>query len=456
MQKIFGRLAIRIGLVFLLGLLLLQAVIAVALLWPDERPTIFRLVSPRQAVAIAKALEGSSGNQRSLVLDALNSGPLSVHLLPDFPADAGQDPGDNAPYLKELYGGYAYVFDGRPFQVQARRDPALRVHRVWLGQPGSVRLLVRLKTGEVVVIERAPVLIQRLFERFAAIAGAAALVLLLVMLVCIQQMVRPTRRLAQASRDVAANIDTPDLPVTGATEIRTVSAAFNDMKHTIRGLMDERTRILAAIAHDLRTYLTRLRLRTDFIADSDQQERAIHDLDEMGLLLDDTLMFAREATTARHESPAMDVAREIHDFVNLRREMGDPVTEIDPAVTDVSACCAPLAFRRMLSNLTDNAIRYGKAARLSARRDDDIVRVSVEDDGPGVPSETMARLMRPFERLEPSRGRGTGGAGLGLAIVKALANTQGGDLAIENVKGGGLRATIILRKTELPFVTGRS
>jgi signal transduction histidine kinase len=445
MRRISGSLAIRIGLLFLLGLLLLQAVIAVALLWPDERPTIFRLVSPREAVAIAKALEASSDKQRPLLLDALNEGPLTVQLRPDFPIGDSQGPRSNAPYLKKLYGEYAYVFEGRAFQVQARRDPVLRVHRSWLGQPGSVRLLVRLKTGEVVVIERAPVLIQRLSERFVIIAGAAALILLAVMLVCIQQMVKPTQRLAQASRDIAANIDTPDLPVAGAAEIRTVAAAFNDMKHTIRALIDERTRMLAAIAHDLRTYLTRLRLRADYIADGDQQEKAIRDLEEMGLLLDDTLMFAREAVASDQDGERMDVQREIGEFVKLRHEMGDPVTRLGSASDKLWACCAPLAFRRMLANLTDNAIRYGKVARLSARRQAGTVRISVEDDGPGVPQETMARLMRPFERLEPSRGRGTGGAGLGLAIVKALANTQGGDLAIENVEGAGLRATIILR-----------
>src|SRR5262249_34184329 len=146
-------------------------------------------------------------------------------------------------------------------------DAAMPVRRTLLGQPGAVRLLLRLKTGDVVAIERAPVLIQRLFERFAAIAGAATIILILVMLICIQQMARPAQRLARASRDLAANIDMPDVPVAGATEMRALSQAFNEMKHTIRELIDERTRMLAAIAHDLRTYLTRLRLRTDFIGD---------------------------------------------------------------------------------------------------------------------------------------------------------------------------------------------
>lgn len=444
-RRLFGSLVVRIALVFLLGLLLLQGVVAAALLWPDGRPTVFRLVSPHQAAAIARALESASGDQRSLILDALNAGPLIVHVLPDFPAAVVQGDSGNAPYLKRLYGGYAYMLQGRPFQVQAKGDAALPSRRTLFGEPGAVRLLVRLRTGGVVVIERAPVLIQRLFERFAVIAGAAAAILIIVMLTCIQQMVRPTQRLARASRELAVNIDMPDLPVKGASEIRSLSLAFNDMKQTIRDLINERTRMLAAIAHDLRTYLTRLRLRTDFIADSDQQERAIHDLDEMGLLLDDTLMFAREATAPRLAAATMNIEQEIENFVTLRHEMGDPVTYLDPLKQEIQVQCAPLAFRRMLANLTDNAIRYGKAARLGARRDGDTVRISVEDDGPGVPPETMARLMQPFERLEPSRGRETGGAGLGLAIVKALSNTQGGDLVIENVSGGGLRATIILQ-----------
>jgi len=235
-----------------------------------------------------------------------------------------------------------------------------------------------------------------------------------------------------------------DLPVTGATEIRILSAAFNDMKHTIRGLMDERTRMIAAVAHDLRTYLTRLRLRADFIAEPEQQARAIEDLKEMGLLIDDTIMFAREAT-GRGDSVAaiIDVGREVRDFISLRQEIGEPVsgTADGPALM---ARCAPLALRRILANLTDNALRYGKTARLQTHAEAGKVMIVIDDDGPGVPEDAVARLMEPFERLEPSRGRRTGGAGLGLAIVKALAKSQHGNLRIENRPEGGLRATVIL------------
>jgi signal transduction histidine kinase len=202
--------------------------------------------------------------------------------------------------------------------------------------------------------------------------------------------------------------------------------------------------MIAAVAHDLRTYLTRLRLRTEFIADPEQQARAVQDITEMGLLIDDTIMFAREATGHGDTvTVATDVRRELREFISVRREIGELVsgqTEAEPLM----ARCAPLALRRMLANLTDNALRYGKTARLDAHAVASEIRITVDDDGPGVPAKAAARLMEPFERLEPSRGRSTGGAGLGLAIVKALAKSQLGNLRIENRPEGGLRATIVL------------
>jgi two-component system osmolarity sensor histidine kinase EnvZ len=444
-MRIFGSLTVRIGAAFLLGLMLIQTVIAAVVMWPDGSPTMFRLVSPHEAAAIAKALETASPAQRELIVDALNGGSLIVHLQKDFSDDdVGSRP---APYLEKLFHAYSSDMQGRAFQVRALGDTALAsVAHSGIGAPGAIRLLVRLRTGDVLVIERAPIMIQRLLSRFALIAGVTALVLLLVMLYCLRQMVRPAIRLAHAARLLAADIDAPNLSTRGATEISMLSAAFNDMKRTIRGLMDERTRMLAAIAHDLRTYLTRLRLRTDFIGDADQQARAVRDLDDMGLLLDDTLMFARETRrSARRTDERTDARVEIDSFVKLRRELGEPVDcKDDYSGEPLPTHCAPLALRRMLSNLTDNAVRYGHAAHLSAWRENTHVKVAVDDEGTGVPPESFARLMEPFERLEPSRGRTTGGTGLGLAIVSALAKSQGGELMLENRPNGGLRATICL------------
>jgi len=438
MARILGSLVVRTAAAFLLGLALLQVIIGAALVWPDGEPALARLVSPREADAIAGALESASPAQRQLMLAALNNGQRVVRLLPDFPA-GGRDP-PMARLFARLYDAYGPGLHDRPFKVQAGPDRRL------LGRsPGGVRLMIRLRTGEVLSIERAPVILRRLAARFAFIAGAAATVLLLVLLFCVQQMVLPALRLAGAARQLAADIHAPDLPLSGAAEIRTAAKAFNEMKWTIRALMDDRTRILAAIAHDLRTYLTRLRLRAEFIDNADQQARAIRDLDEMGLLLDDTLMFAREETARPTPSAeVVDVACEIAAMVELRREVGDPVDARVRPGPPLLARCSPVTLRRILANLADNAVRYGKAAHLDAWREDGAVWLAVDDDGPGAPPEAFARLVRPFERLEPSRGRQTGGSGLGLAIVKALARSQGGELVLENRPAGGLRAAVRL------------
>jgi signal transduction histidine kinase len=446
MRRILGSLAVRIGFAFLIGFTLLQIVVVAALLWNDGRPAVFRLVSPHQAAAIATALEATSPVQQSKLIEALNDGPLTVHLQPAFSDDGVSSTRGHAPYLEKLYEKYAFELEDRAFQVQARRDATLTsLSGGRLGEPGAVRLQVRLKTGGVVVIERAPVLLQRLIARFALVGGATGVILLLIMLVCIEQMVRPANRLARAAHRLAANIDIPDLPTSGALEMKMLATAFNDMKRTIRGLMEERTRILAAIAHDLRTYLTRLRLRADFIDDADQQTRAIRDLDEMGLLLEDTLLFAQDTTGPRLAHPhPIDASAEIRSFVEMRREIGEPVDCRIGNGALLLVRCTSLTLRRMLANLTENALRYGKTAHLHAWRQDGWIRIAIEDEGQGVPPEAFARLMNPFERLEPSRGRHTGGAGLGLSIVLALAKAQGGELTIENLPDGGLRATIHL------------
>jgi len=437
-KRLLGSLVVRTAITFLLGLALLQLIIAAAVVWPDGDPALLRLVSPHEADAIAGVLETASPAQRQAMLEALNNGQRVVRLLPDFPANGR--PSMARRLFGRLSAGYADQLHGRAFEVQAGPGVDLFPH-----QAGGIRLAVRLRTGQVLVIERPPVILRRLAARFAFIAGAAATVLLLVLLFCIQQMVFPALRLARATRQLATDIGAPDLPLSGAAEIRTAASAFNEMKRTIRGLMEERTRVLAAIAHDLRTYLTRLRLRAEFIDDPDQRARAVRDLNEMGLLLDDTLMFARdEAKRAKPSREVVDLRSEIAAMVEWRREVGEPVDARLDAGPPLLVRCSPIALRRILANLTDNAVRYGKAAHLDAWRDDAAVWLAVDDDGPGAPPAMFARLTQPFERMEPSRGRQTGGAGLGLAIVKALARSQGGDLVLENREVGGLRAAVRL------------
>lgn len=439
-------LAVRIGLIFMVGLALLLCGLAAVVFWPDGRPIVFRLVAPEEAAAMARALEGVSPAQRPAVVEALNAGPQIVQIVPEFPDDpptGGSRP--PVPRIERAFARYAEALEGRPYSVQARDDNGLAGP---VGAPGGLRLLIQLNTGEVLIIERAPVLLQRIMARIFIIGMIATLVLGGVMLACLLQVARPARRLARASADLARGEDTPDLPLRGASEMRGLASSFNHMKSEIRDLMAERTRVLAAIAHDLRTYLTRLRLRSGFIADEEQRARAEADLDEMGRLLDDTLLFARTTATPIDPGALADIRRELTEFTAVRREMGDPVSSALAATqgdAPLAAAIPPLVLRRILSNLVDNAVRYGGSAEIEAGLDHQgCVRITVSDRGPGAPPEDLERMLQPFERLEPSRGRATGGAGLGLAIARALAQTHQGRLELANRAGGGLEAVVIL------------
>jgi signal transduction histidine kinase len=415
------------------------------------------MVSLKKAAAMARALEAAPPDLQPLIVDALNGSALIVRLMPEFPAgERTESPMQDAPLLTRYLAELRDDLAERPFRVQFHNG--VLVHSL-SGEAarteGPIRLLVRLRTGQALAIERTPVLLQRISERFVPIASAAAAVLLIVLIACIHGIARPIRVLASGARRLPEEIAAPDLPLRGPHEVKELAAALNHMKRTIRALIDERIRVLAAIAHDLRTYLTRLRLRTDFIDDAGQRDRAVTDLAEMALLLDDTLMFAQEATAAATRSrQKVDIREELAAFAAEREELGAPLQDVTAPDGTLPAWCAPLALRRMLTNLADNAVRYGGGARLRVWREADQIAIAIEDDGPGVPPEALGRLTAPFARLEPSRGRQTGGAGLGLAIVKALATSQGGSLAIGNLAERGLQAVIRLPAADEPTSGG--
>lgn len=377
---------------------------------------------------------------------ASNSGTM-VELLPPFPEEQRADEALRpAPCLEARFRHYAKELGGRTLRVQMRKGSVLfGAARSGETPRGPLRVLIGLKGGEVVAIERAPIALQLVVSRYFVIAFGIAAVLLLLLLTLLWQVVWPIARLAQATNAFRDDIHAADARISGAHEVKALAEAFNTMKRRIGGLVTERTHMLAAIAHDLRTYLTRLRLRADHIVDARQHDRAVGDIEEMGKLLDDILLFARVEAGARREqeSAVIDARAETLEYAAKRRETGDEVA-VAAGDQPLLCRCAPLAFRRILANLIDNAIRYGTRARVVLRADGDTVVMRVLDDGPGIDSDLVERLTAPFERLEPSRGRHSGGAGLGLSIVKALAESHGGCLILENRSPHGLRATVRL------------
>lgn len=428
-------LAARIIAILLAGLVILFLIIGTALVWPTGDVKLFDLPLPRETLAIAEALEGASDStERDRILAAVDSSVVSARLQPDFPAvSVGGRLGGRA-QRGGVFADYATALSGREFRIDARRRFWIRyLLGDWRDQgPAAVRLSVRLNTGEVLTVERQPSRVLRTYLlRGAFVLLAVAVVLLSALVIAVRQTARPVAQLAAGVRRFATELGAPNLDLVGPREIRELAADVNDMTGRIRVLIAERTRILAAVAHDMRTYLTRLRLRAEFIDDPDQRQRATTDIEEMSALLDDTLLFAGlEASPTAFT--AVDIVAELTALAETRVVMGERVTWSAPSDLPRILMTSPLALRRMVGNLLDNAVRYGGAARLSAGADDQAVWIEVSDSGAGVAPEDLARILEPFSRLEPSRGRHSGGAGLGLSIVQGLAHAQGGWLSLTN------------------------
>ena len=252
---------------------------------------------------------------------------------------------------------------------------------------------------------------------------------------------RPLNALAAASRKVGRQNPSEPIPTRGPTEIRDALTAFNEMNARVTELLREKDLMLGALGHDLRTPLTSLRLRIEQMSPPEVRAQAIETIDETARLIEDILDLARsggaETTLAKYNLTAL-----LEDLAADYAETGAAVTFT--GAPKIVAQCNPTAMQRLLRNLVDNALKYAGEAHLSLGRKEGSLRISVEDDGPGITDDTIERVMDPFERGDQSRNRATGGAGLGLAIARAIARAHGGDLKLENREPKGLRATVSL------------
>lgn len=253
--------------------------------------------------------------------------------------------------------------------------------------------------------------------------------------------VAPLTRLAQAAYALGEDIDRPPLAIDGPREVRKAAQAFNAMQSRLQRGMEERTHMLAAITHDLQTPLTRQRLRLERIADPELREQLLADQEAMRVLIREGLDLARAA----HDGEGL-VMLEVDSLLDSLAE--DAVAAGQAvSVTGTSGCAVrthPQALRRALANLLDNALKYAGSAELSAERSGRGVLIRVLDRGPGVPEHELQAMFEPFRRGESSRSRDTGGAGLGLTIARLLAGRCGVQLSLNNRKGGGLEASLLL------------
>ena len=236
-------------------------------------------------------------------------------------------------------------------------------------------------------------------------------------------MTQPINQFAAAAEQFGRDINAPALPETGSQELRQSIQAFNQMQERLRRLVNDRTFMLAAISHDLRTVLTRLKLRAEFIQDAEQAQKAIADIDQMQAMLDETLAFAREESTTENYIK-VDLAELLQSLGDDFADAGKRVTYSGPArLTYVGQ---PTALRRAFMNLIHNAVTYGDEAMVTLGIGKEAVEVSISDRGPGIPAELREQVFTPFFRLEQSRNRETGGAGLGLTVAQTAIRRHGG------------------------------
>ncbi len=276
--------------------------------------------------------------------------------------------------------------------------------------------------------------------------GVITLLVAAVSIWAVNAVTRPLKRLTAAGGQLARNIATAaPMDERGPMEVRTLATGFNTMQRAVQAQLRERTFILGAISHDLKTPLTRLKLRLSDLPADAPREAIDADLNAMGALIDEGLDYAR-STQLREPCVRVDLVGLLEGMVDDASDLGQPV-QLAAVAGPVTVSAAPRALTRLLQNLIDNAVRYGGSAEVSVLTRADEVEVQIADRGAGVPPEERERMFEPFVRGEASRGRDTGGTGLGLAIARNIAAAHGGRVWLsERSDGSGLVAHLALTR----------
>ena len=267
-----------------------------------------------------------------------------------------------------------------------------------------------------------------------------AVILLAIAIIFLRNQLKPIRRLAEAADAYGKGHDVEAMKPAGATEVRRATRAFLTMRERIQRQLDQRTEMLAGVSHDLRTPLTRMKLQLAMLGDSEDTANLRTDVQEMESMIDEYLAFARGQDA---EAPGqVDVRQLLHEIVAAAQRKGSDVHLANGG--NLHAVLRPNAMRRCVTNLVDNAGRFGTHVAVSASQTDDILAIIVDDDGPGIDEDDREEVFRPFYRLESSRNPETGGSGLGLSIARDVARGHGGDVVLSQSPQGGLRAEVRL------------
>ena len=273
-----------------------------------------------------------------------------------------------------------------------------------------------------------------------SLAGAVPLSLLVA-----QRLTAPIRRFSAAAEHLGMEIAASPLPERGPAELRSAAAAMNAMQRRITRFVDDRTQMLAAISHDLRTPISRLRLRADSMPESRERQHMIADLKHMEQMIGATLDFARDAGAAEARC-RIDLSSLIESLCQEIADLGQDAVYRGPAYLEFT--CRPIAVGRALRNILENAVEYAGGAEATIVDRGDAVEIAIRDRGPGIPEAEQERVFEPFYRLDRARSSRHEGAGLGLSIARNIARAHGGDVTLENGENGGLTVTMRLPRAK--------
>jgi signal transduction histidine kinase len=436
-DSLFGRLVLTF-----VGVLVITTAITLWVQAADREVWVFRATAgpvARRIADLADLLERLPARERAALAAVASGSGVQTDLLTaaeirGLPADAGQEAGAFRGILAEHLGPerVVRVAVGRRVPLEGRNAPERFEFTVW----------VRLEDGtgtRFTAVE--PRRLPRWPMRVAQSLAVMLLVVSLLSVVAVRWVTRPLARLATAAEALGRDIDRPPLREDGPQEVRRAARAFNAMQERLSRYVRTRTAILAAMSHDLKTPITRLRLRAALAEGVEGQEKMLRDLDEMERMVTTTLDYMR-GLEDREPLAAVDVGTLVEALRADAEELGQAVTVRGRSASPF--VCKPAGLKRILQNLLDNALKYGSEVEVEIAQAPEALAIAVRDRGPGIPEDALERVFEPFYRLEASRNPATGGSGLGLSIARNIAQSMGGDVTLRNRDGGGLEARLVL------------
>jgi len=270
-----------------------------------------------------------------------------------------------------------------------------------------------------------------------------AVFLIVIVILMLRRVTRPLARLSASAERLGRGEDVGSLPEQGPQDIRKATRAFNEMQERLTRFVKDRTRILAAITHDLKTPITSLRIRAEMIEDEENRAKFLETLEEMQTLTESALDFARQEASSE-EARTVDLIALAESVCADTVDRGEDVNFVSGEFERLPYLCRPTALKRVFRNLIENAIRYGERATLTVSANNGEIYLMIEDDGPGIPADQRDQIFEPFVRLEQSRSKETGGIGLGLAIARTIVRAHGGDITVSDGENGGARFSVSL------------